>query len=427
MRVYIENDPLFYSEIKYIFSIFCQNKGIEFVFTNLKTECDLIISDDEFADVRISKNFYNKLNHSKFNHSNHFIDECYIIDPIGFIDYLSTAYYIISSIQELNYPKEDQFNRFRYVDSFQFKFKNIKNNIVQSIFDNLFKSHRKFNGISAKRFQSKIFLSHDVDSINGSIIQDSYFNLKKLRLDLFLKVFLANLVSKPLWLNMDRIMKMESEYDFYSTFYWLVNKGRVSNSLNNSDYNINNKAIRSEINKIAKTKWENGLHKSASKDTFNAELDKLGIDIKGNRYHYLKFKPHNDFHKIEAAGLLLDSSLGFAESYGFRNGYGLPFNPFNVLERRPYKFVEIPLHIMDTTFFNYMKVDASEMVKNVIEFCENNKYNCVISVLFHNNYISDYKYQNYCKAFKQLLGYFYDAGFGCITQTEIINRFNYEH
>ena len=61
MRVYIENDPLFYSEIKYIFSIFCQNKGIEFVFTNLKTECDLIISDDEFADVRISKNFYNKL------------------------------------------------------------------------------------------------------------------------------------------------------------------------------------------------------------------------------------------------------------------------------------------------------------------------------------------------------------------------------
>ena len=38
MRVYIENDPLFYSEIKYIFSIFCQNKGIEFEVRSPKDE-----------------------------------------------------------------------------------------------------------------------------------------------------------------------------------------------------------------------------------------------------------------------------------------------------------------------------------------------------------------------------------------------------
>lgn len=83
--------------------------------------------------------------------------------------------------------------------------------------------------------------------------------------------------------------------------------------LSNSDYNINDVKVRSAIESISKSKWENGLHKSASDDSFSVELDKLKTKVVGNRYHYLKFNPEVDFQKIEDAGLLFDSSLGFAE------------------------------------------------------------------------------------------------------------------
>ena len=427
MKIYIENDPLFYPEIKYIFSIFCANKGIQYGLVDSKSDADFIISDHEYSDIRISREFYQKLQEGKFDFKYHFTTECHIKDSSGIIDYLSSAFYILGCIQEINNKSEDEFGRFKYSDSFQNKFGNVKDNIVQTIFDELFNLNDKLNVNQQPKYKSRIFLSHDIDTIYGSILQDSLFNIKKLRPDLVLKVMLFNLFSNPTWLNIDRIMKIESEYNFYSTFFWLVNRGKVSDILSNSDYDINNKQVRFHINKIHQSKWENGLHKSATNDTFSTEIKKLDIDIKGNRYHYLKFKPHTDFQKIDEAGLLFDSSLGFADESGFRNGYGQPYHPYNMEERRPYKFVECPLNIMDTTFFNYKKASASEFVDFVISFCEKNNFNNTISVLFHNNYISDYKFKTYGEAFKRILSYFYDSGLKCITQTEIINQFKNEY
>lgn len=427
MKIYIENDPLFYPEIKYIFSVFCANKGIQYGLVSSKTDADLIISNHEQADVRISKEFFIKLQQRKFDHSHHFIKQCFIVDTSGYIDYLSTAFYILSTIQEIDNKNVDEYGRYKYLNSFQYKFGNVKENIVQNIFDKLFNSIEKLNKPSKQKSSSKIFLSHDIDSVYGSVFQDSFFNVKKLRFNLALKVILYNIFTKPMWLNMDKIMKIESEYDFYSTFYWLVNKGKVTKILSNSDYNITNNAIRTQINSIEKSKWENGLHKSGTTDSFKVEIQKLGIDVKGNRFHYLKFNPHVDFLKIEEAGLFFDTSLGFAESYGFRNGYGRPYFPYNMTDRKSFGFIECPLNIMDTTFFKYMKVTSSEFVKCVIDFCENNKDECIISVLFHNNYISEHKFRNYFIAFKELLSYFYESGFDCITQTEIINQFKNEY
>jgi hypothetical protein len=74
---------------------------------------------------------------------------------------------------------------------------------------------------------------------------------------------------------------------------------------------------------------------------------------------------------------------------------------------------------MDTTFYNYLKVSADEFVRSTINFFEANSENCILSVLFHNNFISDYKFKEYLKAFKQLLGYFRESNFKCITQQEI--------
>ena len=208
---------------------------------------------------------------------------------------------------------------------------------------------------------------------------------------------------------------------------WLVNKGRTNYGLNNSDYNIDNKRVRSFILNIDDSRWENGIHKSASDDSFDIELAKLNIKVRGNRFHYLRFKPYLDFQKIEDAGLEFDTSLGFADISGFRNGYGLPYRPYDFKKRKAFNFVECPLNVMDTTYFNYLKMSADEFVNETKEFIRSNSSNAVISLLFHNNFISDFKYKNYRDAFKKLLSFYYESDYKCISQSEVIKLYRHEY
>ncbi len=423
MHVFIESDTLYDKEINYTFNLFAKNKELKYKIADKKSGADLIISHSEDADIRISKSFYENLKKGKYLHTDIFKDKCEFIDPQGYIDYLSTAFYIVNCLQEYGDSDDDIFGRFKYKNSLQFKFGNVRLNIVQVLFDKLWISTEKLSKLNVTNYKSEIYLSHDIDTIYGSLLQDSFFSIKKFRPDLLFLVFLENILNRPSWFNIDKIMKIENEFEFTSTFYWLVNKGKTEYGLNNSDYDINSVRIIKTILAVNDSKWENGLHKSASEEPFKNELAKLPCSVIGNRYHYIKFKPHKNFPEIENAGLKLDASLGFADAPGFRNGYGRPFHPFNLKERRPYDFLEVPLNIMDTTYFNYLKYDSQKFTDDVIDFVELNSYNAVISVLFHNNFISSFKYKNYFNAFKKLLSFFYESGFKSISQRNILERY----
>jgi peptidoglycan/xylan/chitin deacetylase (PgdA/CDA1 family) len=71
------------------------------------------------------------------------------------------------------------------------------------------------------------------------------------------------------------------------------------------------------------------------------------------RQHYLRFRTPDTWQAAEAAGLRIDTTMGYAERAGFRAGTAFPFHPYRLLERRPADLWEIPLHIMDTTLFGY--------------------------------------------------------------------------
>jgi len=50
---------------------------------------------------------------------------------------------------------------------------------------------------------------------------------------------------------------------------------------------------------------------------------------------------------VEEAGLTYDSTLGFPETVGFRNGANFAFPPYDFKREKAYEFLEIPLVIMD--------------------------------------------------------------------------------
>ena len=406
--------------VRYIFEIFLRNKKIDFLFVDDVSHAEFIISNTLTSDLQISEEFFKDVNSGVYDFKIFFKNDCAIKTKNGSVDYLCSAFYMINSIQEYSKTDPDEYNRFKYSNTYQYHFKNIEENLVQELFDKLYKSNRKLNKVSDKNSKSKLFLSHDIDTVYGALLQDGFSSLKQKRFDVIIKLFFNVVIQRPDWLNIDKIMNIESEYDFKSTFYWLVNKGKLNELERNSDYSINDKKIRKFINLVNERGWENGLHKSISKENFKEEIDKLGFIPEGNRYHFLKFNLPEAYRNIQESELKLDSSLGFADVMGFRNSCGFPFHPYDFENKMPYGFLEVPLNVMDQTFYGYEKLQPELIANKVISFFEKNNRNCVISVLWHNNFFSNYKFHGYLDAYKDILGYFYENRYECVTQKELL-------
>jgi hypothetical protein len=399
-------------QVTYLFKLLGINRHMSF---------EVLISDDRSAPTvgissdntfQLSDNFINKS--LSVDHLNH---ECLFQSKNGSPDYISSAFFFVSSLQEYKDKDPDPVGRFQYKNSYQFKLNNVKENLVQRCFDNI-ASSLQLGPYSQK---SSFFLSHDIDSVYGSIVEDGFNVLKHGRLDKFFALLFNVAMSKPDWLNMDRIMKIENEYDCRSTFFWIMNKGGEK-GLKNADYNFHSPAIQRHFASTEKNGFENGLHKSLSDESFADELKKYGSMPLGNRYHYLKFKLPQGYDSIEQSGLKLDASLGFSEQMGFRNSYGLPFNPFDFQNNKPYSFVEVPLHVMDRTFF-HKRMDVKSVEKEILDFFDQNKTNCVLSVLWHNNFFTDFKFKGYLSLYKTILQYIKEGDFASLSQQEIINKY----
>lgn len=83
----------------------------------------------------------------------------------------------------------------------------------------------------------------------------------------------------------------------------------------------------------------------AESDAFQTVFGKAPL---GSRQHWLRFDSHDKlFRAVERAQLVFDSSLGFAETAGFRNGANFAFPPYDFDKEAPYGFLEIPLVLMD--------------------------------------------------------------------------------
>ncbi|MFO8144518.1 MAG: polysaccharide deacetylase family protein [Candidatus Syntrophosphaera sp.] len=120
------------------------------------------------------------------------------------------------------------------------------------------------------------------------------------------------------------------------------------------------------------------------------ELENLkskGFEVNGYRSHYLSFDYQKTFKILEDAGIKHDSTLGYWENIGFRAGISFPFYPFNIEENRPFRVLEIPLIVMDTTLYskkamNITPLTARLKLRRLMDLAE--KYQSHLSLLWHN-------------------------------------------
>jgi len=255
-----------------------------------------------------------------------------------------------------------------------------------------------------------VCLTHDIDSIhpyvnNQSLIRGILKSLKNHKIQEAIKspFYRINPNWNPL-LNIKEIMNLEEQYGAKSSFYLLA----LDEGEEDFDYNIED--LRNEIAKAIGRGWEIGLHGGhTSYNNFNnimKEKNKLekvtGKNIIGYRNHYLRFLTPDTWEILNKAGFQYDVTFGYADCVGFRNGMCHPFKPYNLTTNKEINILEIPLAIMDTTLFGYMRLDNYEAwntIKLLIDTVE--KYNGVITILWHNTSM----FEDNLKMYEKILKY----------------------
>src|SRR5687768_1797296 len=294
-------------ELEYIIHTWAKNAGQDVGWAN---DDGVTIGMGSESKLRVGEH----LKHQNLNRINLSKDGMIEIEP-GKPDYFSSIFYLINSLQEHDDSDPDELGRFKFKNSYQSRLNSTDTNVVQHCFDEI----SKVADVPVRKEKTSFFLTHDIDMVYGSIVEDGFNVIKKGRFDQFLKLLLNVAMGKPDWLNMDKIMKLESEYDCKSVFYWIVNKGAINAREKNADYFFRSKKIKKHFLGVEQNGFENGIHKSISAETFQEEFVKFGLKPTANRYHYLKFSLPKAYRDMDEAGLLLDASLGFAEQPGFRN------------------------------------------------------------------------------------------------------------
>lgn len=415
INIYIKPDENYTNIIRYVLKIIEINQSIQFNFTENKIGSKWIWDHTDIESQAISLHFYSSI--QKQNVDLVIDQRISFYNEFGRKDYIASIFYKINCLQEFDKKSAtDKYGRFTYISSYQFKYQLIEKNLVQLEIDEFLTN----NHVIGNNKKSRFYISHDIDTLYGSFLQDGLWAVKNKKLGVVIRLIFNEVMQRPHWRNIDKILKISNEYDVYTTFFWLVNAGKGLYNIKNSDYSI--KKVKTLIDLVRQAGSFNGLHKSCSNESFKQELEKFGFNTVFNRYHFLRFNTLEDWPKLSDSSIKLDCSLGFAEHYGFRNSYGKAFQPFDIVSNKPYDFIEAPLHFMDTTFHQYLKTDVHTIGTTVIDFFEQNKLNCDISLLWHNTFFTDYKYNSYLKEYKKILCYIYENKIEVISPLQLIEE-----
>ncbi len=287
--------------------------------------------------------------------------------------------------EEYNLTFSDKYDRFPYYLSNQ-----------RDVFDPKVSRFLIENGLCPEYPDGKKFavcLTHDIDVIYPErpyqiVGAAKAFSKGKLMDAMKISFSRINKKWNPYW-NFREIMKLEAKYNAKSTFYFMtLNPGE-------KDFNYKIEDLETELSFISDYGYEVGLH-GGHESYKNLEdikkkkhmLEKvLGKQVVGYRNHYLRFKVPDTWELLSKAGFKYDTTFGYPDCAGFRNGVCHPFKPFNRNTEEQIDILEIPLIIMDRSLLrDYMRLDikkACELIKRLVDKVE--QYNGVVTVLWHNN------------------------------------------
>lgn len=341
------------------------------------------------------------------------------IDGRAIINYdiVASTFYFLSGWNELINSNKDNFGRVKYEDSI-IKELNISGipvvnyyfDILREAIETIAKKDIKINRWEKNKFA--VSLTHDIDTCKSAWIEGSFSELKRKRFFSIPKLIVKRLFNNDEWFNFKTITDIERAFDASSTFYFLPRKGKDGN-WKNADYNIKSKSIQNIISSLKTNQNEVGVHGSFGTHVnikkFKTDIENINCNpIAGNRFHFLMFDPEKTASVLEESGIKYDTSLSFAEQIGFRRSTCYPFYLYNFEKDRISPVIEIPLIVMDSTLSNRKYLGLSQQVSlplifNLVD--EIKKFEGVFTILWHNTFFSEYKYNGWKDVYVSTLDY----------------------
>jgi len=257
----------------------------------------------------------------------------------------------------------------------------------------------------------EIVMTHDVDAVVKTIplrVKQSAFHtfnaLRSLRRGRIqdaqrkgtaaLRFFLR---SGNLW-NFDAMKDLEERFGIRSQFNfyggrtgWMRRPRRV---LIDPGYDVNDAKLRAEIRRLHDGGWTIGLHQSfdAWRDEGIMSEERLtleraaGTRVVSCRQHWLRFSFESTWLAQSRAGFVLDSTLGFNDRPGFRNGAALRIRP---LMNAP-SFEALPMVLMDSHLYDYHEMTNDERGGEIRKWVDEIRaVQGTATVLWHQQVIGD--------------------------------------
>lgn len=197
------------------------------------------------------------------------------------------------------------------------------------------------------------------------------------------------IAGRPVGHYLPSLMQENRRHDVQSTFFAVARQGH------RRDPNYRLPQIAPFLSDAAAKGFSVGLHGSYCsiiEDRSLAEeahklAESLGQKPLSGRQHWLRFGRQQDlFDEVARAGLLADSTLGFPDMVGFRNGASFAFPPYDLGREAPCSFLEIPLVLMDgslETASRELRQPACKLAEDVLEESRARGWGG-IAVLWHN-------------------------------------------
>jgi hypothetical protein len=199
---------------------------------------------------------------------------------------------------------------------------------------------------------------------------------------------------------------ISSSRGLHSAFFWKASPLGPRDS----GYDPAHKKVQRLIDLLRERGFELGVHpgyetfgdrtKLASEVGYLRQA--LRVNSPGGRQHYLRWSP-DTWLDWEACGLSYDSSLGFADHFGFRAGTAFPYHPWSWRDNRELNLIEMPLILMDCTPVKYMKLNQAEGLERIKSLIQRTaQTGGVFTLLWHNTPLLDPDYNGWYEAILDL-------------------------
>src|SRR5436190_22056046 len=226
--------------------------------------------------------------------------------------------------------------------------------------------------------EAEIVLTHDVDAVRKTIAirckRAAFHVFKGLRclargrfsrgFSWFASAGAFFFRTETYW-NFDRVLEVEQSPELRGHFNFYGGGGGLLRSpsawLFDPGYDVCDPQLAAQIQDLCSRGWTIGLHQSfnAWRDPRRMRQEKqrlercLRVPVRSCRQHWLRFSWNDTWRAQQEAGFLLDTTLGFNDRAGFRNGAALEFHPWDSVEGKPMRLSVLPMVLMDSHLYDY--------------------------------------------------------------------------